>query len=150
MTADTFVELWRCPSCSKPYRAPLSIFERIKLYLPSESRGRPSVVFLCEACNGLHFHRNTDRPLRRMSNTEDQGRFVWVQNIFGAQIACAEKSCEFSIEILSPRTIHWNLEAVQRLDCCSWIAYPGVVCVSKHASSSPVEMRGDWKLLTSD
>ena len=104
MRDDHLIEFWRCPACNKPYRAQRSMFELVRPYLPSRSRGRPNVVFLCERCNDLRSHSSIDPPKPRIVDIEDPGQFVWVQRVFRAQIACVELDCESPIEILALRT----------------------------------------------
>jgi hypothetical protein len=132
------VEFWHCLGCGKHYRVPCPMYPLIEAYVPSLATGTKTPNLLCEACSDLRCYTKTDFPLQRTFDIATVARFVLVQRIFLGQIGCAEKSCASPIEILLPRTIHWDLQAVQGLIPVDWKIHPNVLCAAKHPPATPI------------
>lgn len=132
------VDFWHCLGCDKPYRVLRPTYQMMEPYLPILSTDTKAPILLCEACGDLRSYSKNDLPLPRTFDTETKVRFVFVQKIFLGRIVCAEKSCASPIEILLPRTKHWDLPAVQGLNPVDWRIHPNVLCSAKHPPALPI------------
>jgi hypothetical protein len=136
MTQNSLIEeFWRCFGCNKSYRAAQLTYRLLKPYLPT---GKRTVILLCEACNDLRSYGTNDLPVLHTFDVEAGGPSVLVEKVFTGRIACTQIDCASPIEIISPRTVHWDLKGREDLNPSYWTIRPSVVCAAGHAPAVPI------------
>src|SRR3989442_12763200 len=137
----SLVEFWRCLDCNKRYLAPPSTFELIAPFLAIQSKGKATVVLVCEGCNALRSYGSNDIPPPRMIDIEHQTQFVGVDRAFRGQIACADKNCEALIEIIVLTKRFVDADVLRYQYSPEWKANENVHCEKGHPPASPIILK---------
>jgi hypothetical protein len=74
-----------------------------------------------------------------MTDNSNSERYVYVEKIFLARIACADDTCKSQIDIVVPSTMHWTKHALT-IRSSNWTSDATVMCRNAHPVAHPIRI----------